>query len=1346
MPDGPVAITVNHTSSAGVPAVQISVNVMKDSMLPTVSVNAGFVTNTNKGSYPLSGSCSEIGRPVSISGPVSGTTSCSGGGTWFANMNYSAQADGSIVVTAQQSDAAGNTSAPGSATLTKDTAAPSLTITSSATISQSNVTSYPLGGTCSELGVMVIYSGAVSGSMLCTAGVWSTSVNFSSASEGTVTVSASQTDAAGNVASTSVSLTKNTTTPSVSINPTTITSINQTAVALSGSCSQNGQPVMIGGPVGANPVCTSGTWNTVVNYTAQSDGTVSITADHSDGLGNNAVQATASLPKDTALPNVFINTNTINNSNKSAYVLTGTCSENGRTVNIGGAVSTTAPCVLGAWSVTVNFSAQSDGAVYVTADLNDAAGNNAIQSAINLSKDTSPPTVAITSTAAVTTANQFGYSVNGTCSEPGATVVIGGSIATTVMCNVGSWGVTLNYSAVGDGPSSVLVTADLIDNAGNQATQAVVNLLKDTTYPSIAITSSAAINLANQSSYPLMGTCSENGRTITISGGVTTTCTSGSWSANIDYSIASDGVIAVTADLSDAAGNNNQAATNIPKDTSIPSVSVAGGPTLYINWTSLNLNGSCSEPGQTVYITGSGSTTTFCSSGTWTATVNIVSDGAYSYYIDLSDSAGNSATQASINVQRDTVPPSVTITSNAIIHSGNAGSYPLQGTCETGATINVTAPVTASMTCTAGSWSASMDYSSLSDGSYTVSVNATDMAGNVGSTSTSLTKNTVAATVSVNSGGPYINSSNQNSFGLFGSCSGNGQNVFISGAATGNTVCSANAWSVYLDLSANGEGNQTFYVDHSTATQASILVPKDTVPPMANISGYPAGNSPDTFLNVMVNGSGVTHYKYKVGVGSLDCTSPGGYSSPVAVATYITDDIEDIPPGSARVCVLGIDIAGNIQGLGAATTANWTRIINHTIFLTSGTYTGNLGGTAGADQKCQTEANSNSLPGYWRALISISGRNAADIPIMGPVYNTQSQPIANSKADLWDNSITNGVMYDQYGMSQGGRYVHTGSNSAGMSTATSDCTGYTNSASGNSTVGSASANTSAWFTSTTQTCATAASIYCVNRVTSDDPILKAAMGTNDGEIAVTITTPATLTMFDHFELRRDSGTFAPTCDGGTIMESGYSLAPSTDYNYTHYYSAGTFHSYRVCVYDSSNRLTNDFAVFRAARSKGGALNYKRAFVTTAIGSGNRSGLTGMDSACNSAASTAGLGGTWKVIASDNTTSAKDRLTVPMPILNMAGQTVAVDYADLWDGTISSPIQYDQVGAQKGAGVLVWTGSDAAGVLTASSCSGWTSTASSGSVGSVSATGQTWIKTGTPSTCSTATLAQYCLEQ
>ncbi len=107
-------------------------------------------------------------------------------------------------------------------------------------------------------------------------------------------------------------------------------------------------------------------------------------------------------------------------------------------------------------------------------------------------------------------------------------------------------------------------------------------------------------------------------------------------------------------------------------------------------------------------------------------------------------------------------------------------------------------------------------------------------------------------------------------------------------------------------------------------------------------------------------------------------------------------------------------------------------------------------------------------------------------------------------------------------------------------------------------------------------------------------------------------------------------------------------------------------------------------------------------------------------------SLAALGTTWSVIGSTAAIDARDNtLTNPtaatgVPIYDLADDRIADDNADLWDGAIQAPIQFDETGAA--LAVVVHTGTDATGVEAAGSALGMSSIAA----GYSAATGSLWV--------------------
>ena len=81
-----------------------------------------------------------------------------------------------------------------------------------------------------------------------------------------------------------------------------------------------------------------------------------------------------------------------------------------------------------------------------------------------------------------------------------------------------------------------------------------------------------------------------------------------------------------------------------------------------------------------------------------------------------------------------------------------------------------------------------------------------------------------------------------------------------------------------------------------------------------------------------------------------------------------------------------------------------------TIFVTSATYNGNLGGISGADDKCQAEADAANVPGIFRAWLSTD--ITEDIPDRAsfikhdlPYNNVNGDNVANNFDDFLDDDF-----------------------------------------------------------------------------------------------------------------------------------------------------------------------------------------------------------------------------------------------------------------------------------------------------------------------------------------------------
>ena len=340
----------------------------------------------------------------------------------------------------------------------------------------------------------------------------------------------------------------------------------------------------------------------VSNAIALNGGTL---LDVANNPANLNLEATVTLPSLASvlvygiLPTVAITSAPdITAANETSYSVTGTCSEDTRTVtvNIDG-LSYTPSCTSGTWTTgSVNVSSRLDNAnLPITADHTDVAGNNATQASITVNKDTTNPTVTITFSPDISAANDTNYAASGTCTDVGqiVSVVVGVGDASPVNispnCAGGTWTTgPLDVSGLAEG--TITIEADHLT-----ATTASVNINKDTLSSIVVISSSPNISISNQTSYIASGTCSDNGVMVDVNIGTlnfTPNCNTGSWTTGVvDVSSLPDGAVLVTADHATA----TQATANITKNTSTPTVDSLSVATTLAD--SINISWNLNDPG-----------------------------------------------------------------------------------------------------------------------------------------------------------------------------------------------------------------------------------------------------------------------------------------------------------------------------------------------------------------------------------------------------------------------------------------------------------------------------------------------------------------------------------------------------------------------------------------------------------------------------------------------------------------------------------------------------------------------------------------------------------------------------
>ena len=589
--NGTNSLTAQVSDTAGNSATSAAVVYTLSTTGPTVTEVLAFDTGSSASDHITSNDAlSGTGLAntlvhFTIDGiPSSATATANAQGVW--TFTPSGLSDGAHTIVASQTDGFGNTGTA-SLSFTLDTTAPAVAIT---TIEGGDtlINAAEAAGGIQISGTAEIGSSlTVNGSAVTVDGTghWTTSVT--PAGQGALTVTAVATDAAGNSASTSTTLTVDTIAPAVAI--TTIeggdTLINAAEAAggiqISGTA-EIGSSLTVNGA--AVTVDGTGHWTTSVTPAGQ--GALTVTAVATDAAGNSATTSTT-LTVDTIAPAVAITTieggdTLINAAEAAGGIQIGGTAEIGSSLTVNGSAVTVDGT--GHWTTSVTPAGQ--GALTVTAVATDAAGNSA-STTTNLTVDTIAPAVAITSTGGPV--NQAAQTISGT-GEAGTTITLfdNGAQLQLPTVTVGQNGLWSASVTLANGSNSL--TAGDTDAAGNAgSSSAVIYTLSSvgpTVTESLTIDSGTSSSDRITSSDALSGTGLANTVVqFTIDGSpIATTVTAdaqGIWS--FTPTGLADGAHTIVASQTDGFGNTGTASLSFTLDTTAPAVAITtieGGDTL----------------------------------------------------------------------------------------------------------------------------------------------------------------------------------------------------------------------------------------------------------------------------------------------------------------------------------------------------------------------------------------------------------------------------------------------------------------------------------------------------------------------------------------------------------------------------------------------------------------------------------------------------------------------------------------------------------------------------------------------------------------------------------------------
>ncbi|MEF4326083.1 Ig-like domain-containing protein [Escherichia coli] len=777
--------------------------------------------------------------------------------------------------------------------------------------------------------------------------------------------------------------------------------------------------VTLNGKTYTTSVGANGAWSVQVpTADAQTlgEGNQAVLVSGKDATGNTVTGAQL-LTVDTQPPTLAINTIAQDNivsaaEHNAALVLSGTSNaEAGQTVTltVNGKSHSATVGSDGTWQVTLpatEVQALAEGNYAVNASVSDRAGNTTSNSA-NFTVDTSAPVVSVNTVAGDDILNNAEQAVaqiiSGQVSgaSPGGTVTVklGTHVLTGIVLADGSWNVALDPAVtrtLDRGANTIFVT--VTDAAGNTgAASRAITLVGVSPLITINTVSGDDIISGAEKGAPLTLTGStqqaETGQTVTVTlagqSFTTTVQADGSWSLTVPAAAMGnlpDGAVAITASVTDLSGNTGNTSRTITVDSQAPALSIDSLTADNIinaaeSGQDLQITGTTdAQPGQTVTVTLNGQTYqgVVQSDGTWSVTVpaanvGALADGNATVTASVNDVAGN-LTSVSRVALVDATPPVVTInpvaTDNVINTPEHTQAQIISGTV-TGAQAGDIVTVTlndvdyTTVVDASGNWSLGVPASVVSglvDGSYPINVSVTDRAGNTGSQSLTVTVDTAAPVIGINTiaGDDVINASEKGADLQITGTSDQPVNTTITVTLNGQnyttTTDTSGNWSVTVPASAVtalGQANYTVTaavtsnIGNSNTASHNVLVdsalPGVTINPVATddiinaaeagvaqtISGQVTGAAVGDTVTVTLGGNTYTatvqaNLSWSVSVPAADIQALG--NGDLTVSASVTNQNGNTGSGTRD-----ITIDANLPGLRVDTVAgdDVVNIIEH---------------------------------------------------------------------------------------------------------------------------------------------------------------------------------------------------------------------------------------------------------------------------------------------------------------------------------------------------------------------------------------------------------------------------------
>jgi Glucodextranase, domain B len=482
--------------------------------------------------------------------------------------------------------------------------------------------------------------------------------------------------------------------------------------------------------------------------------------------------------------------------------------------------------------------------------------------------------------------------------------------------------------------------------------------------PSLTLTSPTDGTLTNRSGVTVAGT-TDPGAAVTIDGAPVPVAANGSFTQS--YTLA-DGTHTFAVVATNGAGLSSSVSTTVTVDTTAPLVLISTPlPGSLTNDPTAQVIGS-TEPGASVVVDGVAAAVS--AGGDFSVAIPL-QEGVNTIRAVATDPAGNTAS-ASVTVTLDTIPPPLTLTSPAAGYT-NRSAVVVSGSTEAGATVTVDgAPVSV------GGSGAFTTTLTLTDGSHTLVVVATDGAGNQATTSVAVIVDSTPESVAITS--PVTGSSVSTPSIVVTGTAEIGSTLVVNGYPV--ALGTGGAFSVELPLA---EGLNTIT---ATATDpagntasASVTVTLDTVPPPLNLSSPTAGYANRS--DVAVSGSTEPGATVTVDGTPVTVTGAGTFTTTLTLSD-----------GTHTIVAVATDAAGNTATVSVQVTVDTAP---ETLAITSPT-TGATVSTSDVVVTGTAEVGSTVVVNGYAVALSSAGTFSIELPLtpgLNTITATATDPAGN---------------------------------------------------------------------------------------------------------------------------------------------------------------------------------------------------------------------------------------------------------------------------------------------------------------------------------------------------------------